>query len=279
MSRLTDWAYEQTLGEDYDPIRERYGLSRVNVQRAIQTKELELNVRNQEASILGQQLRNASQMAEESYKLRQRMETDAQLTDAYEALQNANDVRSLTEIYRKFPAVQRHDGFKAAYDERKSLFDSAASAAVDAAKIGALDDFNQRMSGPEPADPKTALAGAVDKSLSDSNEALLEASGMDIPRLPDGSPDRARMNVMRSQLDAERLAPEERQFALDKWRMLNQRVQNIADPATPEERESMLNEIGQLENLLDPRKRNQRGTSAPGSAAPSTIPNDDYFQP
>lgn len=275
MSRLTDWAYEQTLGEDYDPIRERYGLSRVNVQRAVETKEMELNARNQEASILGQQLRNASQMAEEFYKQRQRMETDAQLTDAFEALQNANDSRSLAEIYRKFPAVQRHDGFKAAFDERKSLVDSSSSAAVEAAKLGALDDFNQRISGPEPTDPKTALAGALDKSISDSNEALLEASGMDIPRLPDGTPDRARMNVMRSQLEAEKLAPEERQFALDKWRMLSQRVN---DPSNMDDDKEMLKkEISDLENLLDPRKRRNR--NAPAATASTTIPNDDYFQP
>jgi hypothetical protein len=269
---LKDWAFEKS---GYDPIRARYGISKDNVRRAVSAKEFELNARSQEATVLGQQLLNASRLAEENYKQRQQIETAAQLTDAYDALQNANDPKSITDIYRRFPAVRRSDEFNAAYEERKSLLDTTATAAIDAAKLGALSDFNRRMSGPEAADPKTALAGAVDKSISDTNEATLAASGVDIPRLPDGTPDRASMGVVRAQLEAERLAPEERQFALDKWRMLNQRA---ADPQVlDEDKANLLTEISELETLLDPRKRRNR--NAPTPSVPTTIPNDSYFEP
>lgn len=276
MDGLTDWAYKTTLGEDYDPIRQRYGLSRQNVQQAIQTKELDLNVRNQEASILGQQLANARVLAEEFYKQRQRMETDAQLTDAYNELQSARDSVSLADIYRKYPAVQRDEAFKAAYEERKALYGAAASAAVDAAKLGVLGDYNQKMAAPQPPDPKMALAEAVDTSISDTTKGQLQARGLEVPTLADGTIDRAGMNVMRAQLEAEDLAPEERQFVLDKWRMLSKKVN---EPASydPDEVDSAKVEILQLEQLLDPRKRKQRNSTAP--SGPSTIPNDDYFQP
>jgi hypothetical protein len=293
---ILDRAYARKSAFDFsdqygvDPVRARYGTSSADTRRAIEQKELDLNVRNQEASILGQQLRNASDAAVTNYKLRQQAETDAQVADAFEQLSNANDLTSLTRIAEKFPAAQRDERFRNLYSERKGMLDSYETSRLEASKLGALDAFERRVNPPqvtlggsqpstpvEPMDPRRALAEAVDETIATSNEGRLKARGVDIPRLPDGTVDREAMAALRAEMDADRLEPEERQFALDKWRMLARNIADGASMMTDDEKQNAMREMQDLEDLLDPRKRRQR---APGATPPSsTIPNDDYFTP
>jgi hypothetical protein len=294
---MLDRAYERRSAFDFsdeygmDPVRARYGTSSADVRRAVEQKELDLNVRNQEASILGQQLRNASVAAEANYKLRQQAETDAQVADAFEQLSSANDMTSLTRIGEKFPAAQRDERFRNLYSERKSMLESYETSRLEASKLGALDAFERLVNPPrvvlggsvdatpaEPMDPRRALAEAVDETIATANEGQLKARGVEIPRLPDGSPDRATMATLRAEMDADKLQPEERQFALDKWRMLARNLSELNfNWNSEQEKQDAMREMQDLEDLLDPRKRRQR---APGAApATTTIPNDDYFTP
>jgi hypothetical protein len=296
MSSFLDNMYARRSAFDFtdeygmDPVQARYGTSRADVRRALADKSVELDVRSQEASILHSQLANAKLAAEENYKIRQRLETDAQLTDAYDLLGRANDLTSLTKINERFPAVQRDEGFKSAYAERKSLLENYETSRLEASKLGALDAFERKVNPPpvalggsldatpaEPMDPRRALAEAVDETIATSNEGVLRARGVDLPKRPDGSVDREAISALRAEMEADRLEPEERQFALDKWRMLARSVGDVHSMMNDEEKQSALQEMEALEGLLDPRKRRQR---APGAApAPSTIPNDDYFAP
>jgi hypothetical protein len=85
------------------------------------------------------------------------------------------------------------------------------------------------------------------------------------------------MATLRAEMDADKLEPEERAFALEKWKMLARNVADTNFTMTDDDKQSALREMQELENLLDPRKRGQR---APGATSPSsTIPNDDYFTP
>jgi hypothetical protein len=298
-SSMLDRAYEQKRKSSFDfsdefgmdPVRARYGTSSADVRRAVEQKELDLNIRNQEASILSQQLGSARMAAETNYKLRQQVETDAQLSDAYEQLGNANDLTSLTKIGERFPAAQRDEAFRSSYADRRAMLESYETSRLEASKLGALDAFERRVNPPQvvlggsqtsapttPMDPRRALAEAVDETIATSTEGQLKARGVEVPRLPDGTPDRATMATLRAEMDADRLAPEERQFALDKWRMLARNVSDIAYGwSSDQEKQNAIQEMKDLEDLLDPRKRSQR---APGAApAPSTTPNDDYFAP
>jgi hypothetical protein len=294
---ILDRAYERRSTFDFsdeygmDPVRARYGTSSADVRRAVEQKELDLNVRNQEASILGQQLRNASVAAEANYKLRQQAETDAQLSDAYEQLGSARDLTSLTKIGEQFPAAQRDEAFRNSYADRKAMLEGFETSRLEASKLGALDAFERRVNPPpvalggslnatpaEPMDPRRALAEAVDETIATSNEGMLRARGVEVPKRPDGTADREAMATLRAEMDADRLEPEERQFALDKWRMLARNVSDISYGwSSDQEKQNAMTEMQDLEDLLDPRKRRQR---APGATPPSsTIPNDDYFAP
>jgi hypothetical protein len=300
-SSMLDRAYERKRKREssfdfsdefgMDPVRARYGTSSADVRRAVEQKELDLNIRNQEASILSQQLGSARMAAETNYKLRQQVETDAQLSDAYEQLGNANDLTSLTKISERFPAAQRDEAFRSSYADRRAMLESYETSRLEASKLGALDAFERRVNPPpvalggslnatpaEPMDPRRALAEAVDETIATSTEGQLKARGVEVPRLPDGTPDRATMATLRAEMGADRLEPEERQFALDKWRMLARNVSDINYGwSSDQEKQNAIQEMKDLEDLLDPRKRSQR---APGAApAPSTIPNDDYFTP
>jgi hypothetical protein len=292
---MLDRAYARRSTFDFtdeygiDPVRARYGTSSADVRRAVQQKELDLNIRNQEASILGQQLRNASMAAEANYKLRQQAETDAQLADAYGQLGNVNDLGSLAKINERFPAAQRDEGYKAAYAERKALLDNYEASRLEASKLGALDAFERKVNPPQvalggslnatpavPLDPRRALAEVVDETIAASNVGQLKARGVEVPVRPDGAPDREAMTALSAEMEADRLEPEERQFALDKWRMLARNVSDISYGwSSDQEKQNAINEMQNLEGLLDPRKRRQRAPGA--SPSPSTIPSDDYF--
>jgi hypothetical protein len=294
---MLDRAYARKSQFDFsdeygvDPVRARYGTTSADVRRAVQQKELDLNIRNQEASILSQQLSGARTAAETNYKLRQQAETDAQVADAVEQLGGANDLTSLTRIAERFPAAQRDEAFRNLFTERKVMLDNYESSRLEASKLGALDAFERRVNPPQvalggsqtaapatPMDPRRALAQAVDETIATSTEGQLKARGVEVPRLPDGTPDRASMATLRAEMDADRLEPEERQFALDKWRMLARNVSDISYGwSSDQEKQNAVQEMRDLEDLLDPRKRRQR---APGATPPpSTIPNDDYFAP
>jgi len=297
---ILDRAYERRrkssfdFSDEYgmDPVRARYGTSSADVRRAVEQKELDLKIRSQEALILGQQLRNASMAAEDNYKIRQQVETDAQVADAYEQLGNANDLRTLTQIAERFPAAQRDQAFRNLFTERKSMLDNYENSRLEASKLGALDAFERKVNPPQvnlggsidaapaaPMDPRQALAETLDETIAASNESQLAARGLEIPKLPDGTPDRAAISTLRAEIEADRLAPEERQFALDKWRML---ARNTSDSNyfwnSEQDKQAAMKEMKDLEDLLDPRKRRQR---APGAASASlpTIPTDDYFAP
>jgi len=300
-SSMLDRAYERKrkressfdFSDEYgmDPVRARYGTSSADVRRAVQQKELDLSIRNQEASILNQQLSGARIAAETNYKLRQQAETDAQVADAVEQLGEANDLTSLTRIAERFPAAQRDESFRSLYTERKAMLDNYESSRLEASKLGALDAFERKVNPPQvtlsgsidaapatPMDPRQALAETLDETIAASNESQLLARGLEIPKLPDGTPDRAAISALRAEIEADRLAPEERQFALDKWRMLARNTSDINYLWDSEQdKQAAMKEMKDLEDLLDPRKKRQR---APGATpAPSTIPNDDYFAP
>lgn len=268
---------------DVDPVRMRYGTSDADVTRATELKEYELTLQNQEAAIMGQRLSNTKLLAEEAYKQRQRMETDAQLTDAYGALGEANTPAALADISVRYAAATRSEDFKNAFAERKALFDSRATAEVEAAKLGVLPQFTEnveRNGGVDAMDPSRALASAVDSGVERSTRGVLEAAGVEIPMTANGVPDRVAMDSLRAQIDSRQLESEERQFVLEKWKSLTKVLDSEverqllgADGVAEARRERAA-----LETILDPRSRSARNNARPEAPNPGS-PNDDYFAP
>jgi hypothetical protein len=258
-----------------DPVRARYPISSRDVERAAKAKEYELNVLNAEASVVGQQLRNVSLAAEEAYKARQRMETDAQLTDAYGALGNVNDVQSLLEIGRTYSAAYRDEAFKASYDEKKQLLETRSKMALEAAKYGVYPEY--RDSAAAAGSPEEAVAQAVSERESLVSQGTLRGSGYEVPRNPDGSVDRQQLAILRAEQEASTLQQEERRYLLDKWRSLSERKFDPVKQAVEPWSEADDEELRSLENLLDPRRRAAGNNRAGGAATGGSSSTDDYL--
>lgn len=267
-------------GYGSDPIRRRYGIDERDIDRSLRQKQLELKLRGDEATIIGQEVSNNRNLAQQYYETKTRAETEAQLADAYQALSNARSVEDYTSIVKRYPNALRDDGFKTALNTGFDTAKQQNEYVVKAAEIGALRQFDQAVgSGMQGS---RALAEAATQRQEKALEDSLKVRGMEVPRNEDGSVNQDALSLASAELDSQRLEPEERQFVLDKWRMLSKQV---ADPQylwnSDEEKSAAMQQMQDLESLLDPRARRKRqsSTAAPAASGPASVSLDNYFEP
>ena len=184
MNSTVDWANERLARNgrerqsaydfndefNVDPVRMRYGTTIMDARRTTSLKEMELDLRNQQANIFGQQLRNASLLAEEGYKLRQRMETDAQLTDAYEALGEAKTPEQMQQLRENFSLAFRDEVFSNNFTSKEQNIGKNELLRAKAAEAGKLLEFDSALSSGQSA--SNAALNLVSAAASEENQAI-----------------------------------------------------------------------------------------------------------
>ncbi len=267
-------------GYGTDPIRRRYGIDERDLERALRQKQLDLKLRSDEAQVIGQEVSNNRQLSEQHYQNKVMAETQAQLADAFQALGNAKSTDDYATIVKKYPYALGDQRFKSQIDLGLQTARQQNEYIMKAAEIGALRQFDSAvqsgMEGPR------ALAEAATQRQEKNLESALTVQGMEVPRNEDGTVNQDAVSLAAAELESQKLQPEERQFVLDKWRMLSKQV---TDPQylwnSDEEKSAAMQQMQDLESLLDPRLRKNRQTStaAPAANTPASVSLDNYFEP
>ena len=155
---------------ELDPARLRYGTSSDDVRRAVEVKQLTLEIDERENAIAAQQLRNAAMLAEQEYKLRQRQETDKQLTDAYKHLGEARDLPSLRSARAKYWAAFRDENFRSAYTAREDELIEERNGAKEASEPASRNETADGMdkAAGHPGDDSSAAPPSTDSIVTES---------------------------------------------------------------------------------------------------------------
>lgn len=269
-------AFDFSDGYGADPIQRRYGVSQRDIDRALREKQTQLELRAKESEVVAREVSINSALSKQNYENRLRAETEAQLSDAYQALGQAATADDYATIVKRYPNALRDDAFKSALDTSYQTAQKQHEYVLKAAEVGALRQFDQLSQTGTPA-PR-ALAEAVTRKRDQDLVSELAVRGVDVPREEDGSLDPEVASMAQAKRESEKLMPEERQFVLDKWRQLQRQ---ITDPLTEwesdEAKQSALSQMQDLETFLNPMNRLSRPNNGQATQ-PTTIPTDNYFQ-